>query len=60
MDSKELTQKASEQKNRITKNLNERYKYARSLGFTSYESTVLQSKQISDIDDIARERGYIE
>jgi hypothetical protein len=60
MDSKELEEKALKKKESLANHLVKGYKYARSLGFNSYEATVLQGKSKENIESIARERGYIE
>jgi hypothetical protein len=52
MDYKQLKIEVSRQKETVK----ERYNYARSLGFTSYESRVLMSHSKIDIDRIHTEK----
>jgi flagellar motor protein MotB len=56
MDYKELKEKADNAKEASQARAKENYHYARSLGFNSVESTLLQFKSKEDIDRIAKER----
>ena len=55
MNLKELEEKAAGVKAR----LNQNYHFAKQLGFTSYESVILQSKNKGVIIDLAIQRGLI-
>jgi hypothetical protein len=56
MHYKELKEKAEKADERNNAKANKGYNYARSLGFTSRESTLLQFKSTEEIDRIAKER----
>jgi hypothetical protein len=56
MDYKELKEKADNIKDANYAKAKENYHYARSLGFNSVESTLLQFKSKEEIDRLAKER----
>ena len=56
MDYKELKEKADTLGETQNSKAKENYHYARSLGFSARESTLLQFKSKEDIDRIAKER----
>jgi hypothetical protein len=59
MDYKELKEKAELADERNKTRANENYHYARSKGFTSRESTLLQYKPRDEIDRIAKDRDDV-
>jgi len=56
MDYKDLKAKAEQAGERRNAKANKGYKYARSLGFTSREATLLQFKSEEEIDQVAKDR----
>jgi hypothetical protein len=56
LDYKELQEKAAERKEANYAKAKENYHYARSLGFSAVESSLLQFKNKEEIDRLAKER----